>query len=381
MNIKRIFPILFVALSITGITALTSSAALFPPMSIEPELLVPEASKPQAPERPGAVRPERVPVQGGVEVFFNPSRYKRFQSSDVVIEVLFTRDSGGVIVRGPKSVEHYLIAGGGEGAGKNQGQTARRDFPSSVTSIALSPNGEFLSVGTKKGYIYVLDAESLKQATFLKSRKSRATAMGFNLNGNMLAAGFADGHVELWDVDFQELDGVMKGHSKRVHTLSFLPDGIRLVTVGDDLLTKFWDTSRKKELRSFRESKHRLTLASLSVDSGLIALYAKTVKVDLRRNRRIDSRFLIVRDTSSGEEVRKFELSSDSSAIAFYPNQRYVASASVDGVIIIWDIMRGDEAASIDLTKVPVSIDFSPDGKLVAFSEESRVTVMKLGGM
>ena len=137
MNIKRIFPILFVALSITGITALTSSAALFPPMSIEPELLVPEAPKPQAPERPGAVRPERVPVQGGVEVFFNPSRYKRFQSSDVVIEVLFTRDSGGVIVRGPKSVEHYLIAGDGGGDGNDQGRTAHKVRASRNGSLTL----------------------------------------------------------------------------------------------------------------------------------------------------------------------------------------------------------------------------------------------------
>ena len=377
MNIKRIYTIFFIALFLSSIIARPSFASLFPPMNIEPELLVPETPKPQAPESLGTLRPGAVTVREDVEVFFDPSRYKRFQSSAVVSEVLFTRDAGGLIVRGPKSVEYYLIAG----EGKSGGQTARRDFPSSVTSIALSPNGEFLSVGTKKGYIYVLEAESLKQATFFKSKKSRATAMCFNLTGNILAAGFDDGHLELWDVDFQELDSVMKGHSKRVHTMSFLPDGIRLVTVGDDLLTKFWDTSRKKELRSFKEPKHKLTLASLSVDGGLIALNAKTVKIDIRRNRRIDRRFLIVRDTASGEEVRKFELSNDSTAIAFYPNQRYVASASRDGVIIIWDIKRGDEAASIDLTKVPASMDFSSDGRLVAFSEENRVTVMKLGGM
>ncbi len=377
MNIKRIFAIFFIALFLGSIIVRPSFASLFPPMNIEPELLVPETPRPQVPESRSTLRPGVVTVREDAEVFFNPTRYKRFQSSEAVREVLFTRDAGGVIVRGPKSVEYYLIAG----EGKVPGQTARRDFPSSVTSIALSPNGEFLSVGTKKGYIYVLDAESLKQATFFKSKKSRATAMCFNLTGNILAAGFDDGHLELWDVDFQELDGVMKGHSKRVHTMSFLPDGIRLVTVGDDLLTKFWDTSRKKELRSFKEPKHKLTLASLSKDGGLIALNAKTVQIDIRRNRRIDKRFLIVRDTASGEEVRKFELSNDSTAIAFYPNGRYVASASRDGVIIIWDIKRGDEAASIDLTKVPASIDFSSDGKLVAFSEENRVTVMKLGGM
>ena len=92
-------------------------------------------------------------------------------------------------------------------------------------------------------------------------------------------------------------------------------------------------------------------------------------------------RRLIVRETATGQEIRKFELAEDSTAIAFYPNRRYVASASEGGVITIWDIKRGDEAASIDLTKVPSAMDFSPDGRLVAFSEEDRLTVMKLGGM
>jgi WD40 repeat protein len=367
--------IIFFAATLTwAVLCSVSHAALYPALNIEPELMVPE--KPAAPTVPypaaPAVEPGALPYEGA-EVSFNPSRYKKVISSGTVSGVLFSPDARSLAVWGMKHVELYYIETGL--------LTSRREFKSPVTSIALSPGGGVLAVGTKKGMIHILDALDLNIKSSFKGKKKHVSSLCFNPGGDMLAAGFADGHIELWDPGFGELDGVLKGHRKRVHSLSFMPDGASLVSVGDDLLTKFWDLGKKKELRSLKESEQRLTMASLSVDGGLIALGAKLIKIDLRLNKRIDERFLIVRSTATGEEIRKFEIPKDASAIAFYPNQRYLASASEDGVIRIWDIKQGEEAAAIDLTEVPGSLDFSGDGRLMAFSEDRKITIMKLGDM
>ena len=109
-----------------------------------------------------------------------------------------------------------------------------------------------------------------------------------------------------------------------------------------------------------------------------MALNAKIIEIDLSRNRRTDKRYLVIRNTSTGEEVRRFNLPKDISAIAFYPNKRYIASASEDNTIRLWDINTGAEISVLRLESSAVSLDFSSDGKFLAYAAESVVTIIKL---
>lgn len=300
----------------------------------------------------------------------SPKSYKTFSAKDRIRKVAFTPDSKAIAVMGDHSAEIYEIG--------SATKIAQYDADDDITSFSFSKNEEFLALGEDSRYVNIYDRRTHKLKHKYKGKSSSVTSVAFNNESSLLAVGFKDGHIEIVDAQKGERVGNLSGHTKKVHSLAFTPNDKLLVSISDDLLTKFWDVNVKRETRSFKEPMDRLFLANLCMDGSLIALNAKEIDIDLLRNRRTDKRFLVVRRTSTGEEIRRFQLPKDIRAIAFYPNKRYVASSSEDDTLRIWDINTGAEVSVLSLKKTAVSLDFSNDGKMLVYAVENVVNVDKL---
>lgn len=299
-----------------------------------------------------------------------PKFYKTLQSSERVKKVAFTPDSRSILLIKDRAVDIVEILSGRT--------VAKYEVPNTITSASFSREGEFIAIGVDSKWVYIYDRQKNMLKNKYSGKSSPVSSVAFSNEGLLLAIGFKDGHIELVDVQQGEMVGQLAGHSKKVHSLAFTPNDKFLVSVSDDLLTKFWDINVKREVRSFKEPMDRLFLASLCVDGSLIALNAKEIDIDLLRNRRIDKRFLVIRKTSTGEEVRRFNLPKDILAMAFYPNKRYIASASEDDSLRIWDINTGAEISVLSLKKSAVSLSFSNDGRMLAYSVDNVVTIVNL---
>lgn len=299
-----------------------------------------------------------------------PKFYKTFAAKDRIRKVAFTPDSRAVAVISKQAVEVFEVG--------NAQKIAQYEAGDDITSFSFSKNEEFLALGEDGRLVNIYERRNHKLKYKYKGKSSSVSAVAFNNESSLLAVGFKDGHIEIVDVRKGEWVGSLSGHTKKVHSLAFTPNDKLLVSISDDLLTKFWDVNVKRETRSFKEPMDRLFLASLCLDGSLIALNAKEIDIDLLRNRRTDKRFLVVRRTSTGEEVRRFQLPKDIRAIAFYPNKRYVASASEDDTLRIWDINTGAEVSVLSLKKAAVSLDFSSDGKMLVYAVDNVVNIDKL---
>ena len=297
----------------------------------------------------------------------SPKSFKTFSSKARIRKVAFTSDSKAVAVISEHAVEVFAV--------ENAQKIAQYDAADDITSFSFSKNEEFLALGEDSRFVSIYERRNHKLKHRYRGKGSSVCSVAFNNESSWLAVGFKDGHIEVVDVQRGEMMGNLSGHSKKVHSLAFTPNDKLLVSISDDLLTKFWDINVKRETRSFKEPMDRLFLANLCMDGSLIALNAKEIDIDLLRNRRVDRRFLVVRRTSTGEEIRRFQLPKDIRAIAFYPNKRYVASASEDDTLRIWDINTGAEVSVLPLKKSAVSLDFSSDGKMVVYAVDNVVNI------
>jgi WD40 repeat protein len=249
-------------------------------------------------------------------------------------------------------------------------------FPKGVVSCSIGRKSNMIAFAVGPKEIWIYTKHELYKT--ISPRRGRISTISFGNNDNLLAVGFSDGHIEIWNVRLGEQEALLKGHSKRIHSLAFTSDDRQIVSGGDDLLIKYWDIALRKEARSFKEPMHQLSITRLSSDGSLIAIVAKVIHIDTMRNRRTDERFLIIRETETGKEIRKFRLAEDILSVNFHRNKRYIATASEDGAIKIWDIKEGTEVVNMPNDAVAKSLSFSENGKYLVFSQNQSATLIKL---
>ena len=69
------------------------------------------------------------------------------------------------------------------------------------------------------------------------------TSIVISPNGQYVAAGSINGVVCIWDVSTGQLVERLRGHRGTVYSVAFTPDGKGLVSGSEDNTLKFWDLS------------------------------------------------------------------------------------------------------------------------------------------
>jgi WD40 repeat protein/DNA-binding SARP family transcriptional activator len=102
-------------------------------------------------------------------------------------------------------------------------------------SLAVSPDGRQLAVGTAWGPVWLLDTKTGRRRYTLTSGVGRVNAVAFSPDGTLLATGSGEGDVYLWDpASGRQRGRPIAGHDDVVSTLGFSPDGRMLASGGID---------------------------------------------------------------------------------------------------------------------------------------------------
>lgn len=220
------------------------------------------------------------------------------------------------------------------------------------------------------------------------------TSIAFSPNGQWMATAGMDRIIKLWSTDSFKQVGIFRGHTGPVWALSWSPDSQSLMSGSEDGTLKFWDPTTRKVTNSLSVGAPVLSVA---VSSDRLRLAAGTserkVKVwnyrnpsraetvpgttDLMNDVRFipGSTTLVVPMSRSGlsfwdaalhEPVGAIDIGS--SPIAVSGDGRWMVSGSGrDEAIRIWNVATRTPTASLNAhTGMVSAVAFSPDGERIA---------------
>ncbi len=252
-----------------------------------------------------------------------------------------------------------------------------KEYNGKATSLAFNKEGNILASTTTYGDIYLWNLGGGDAKKISRGHSSGAWAIDFSPDSRILATGGGDGIIRLWEASTGTKIGEMGRHTKKIHSIAFDTNGRNVITASDDLTIRYWDVNTKKEVRAFNEPMDRLLTAAFSPDRSLIAYGAKTIEIDLMRNRREDKEYVRLRDAISGRDIFTFEGHiKDITSISFLPGKRFIVSSSMDKTIKIWDVEKRGEVTSLEQNDYVYAVDTSRDGKWLAAGGRDRVVTI-----
>jgi len=270
---------------------------------------------------------------------------------------------------------------------------SRVDTNVGLLSVAMSSDGRTALLGTLDNRVLLLDLESGQISLQLRGHTARVQAVAFTPDGRGALSGEGSGELRLWNL----YNGA---EMRRITYIDPLDPAAAAVAVSSDgrmgmtaLWTgeiSLWDYASGEEIHRLRGHTQMAFGGVLFVPGGRRAvsgagdIFAASVDNTVR-----------VWDVETGQELLRLEGHTDKIwDIDVSADGRFVASASHDGTLRLWDIFtepaprpppsesRGEAEglnASLESGEGRVLLDVSPQAvRSVAFSPDGRFVVLGL---
>ncbi|MBF0357646.1 MAG: TIR domain-containing protein [Magnetococcales bacterium] len=237
----------------------------------------------------------------------------------------------------------------------------------SVEGLAFHPSGNRLASVSLDETVRLWETGSWQALTTLPGHGHNVTSLAFDQVGKLLITGSRDRSIRLWQVKAEKTLALLQGHTATVRAVAFHPSDNILVSAGDDMTIRSWNLETMKELFTFKQDGNKE--AHDDTVRGVAFHPMGKILASVGRDRAIR-----VWDVSNGEMVAQRENAHDHwiFATAFSPDGKTLATSSYDGIIKLWSIPSLQELFSIDghNSKPVGGVAFSPDGTILASASD-----------
>jgi WD40 repeat protein len=228
-----------------------------------------------------------------------------------------------------------------------------------LSAPPLAPRNSAVSCRYLAYYPQVLKVERGGQENWpamqklLSGHESSVYSVAVSPDGKYITSGSWDKTIRVWDAETGEMIGrPLENYGQSVTSVAFFPDGKRIVSGSWDAKMRVWNVESGQETGlSFRG--HESAISSISVSSS-----GKTIASGS------NDRTMRLWNAETGNMIgHPFDHSSKVCFVAFSPNEEQVVSAAY-GVLAVWDVEKREVVCCENIGVNAVA--FSPDGQSIA---------------
>lgn len=280
-----------------------------------------------------------------------------------------------------------------------------------INVVKFSPDGSLIASGGSDDLIILWNTTTGEEVRSLAGHTDDVLTLSFSNSGSWLCSGSRDGTIKLWDVLTGGLQIILDGHNgDPVTSLSYSPDGTTLASGSVDGKVILWDMNGTSSLsslegtnehylgvvRSLRYSPDSSKLAAIYESDSLINLW------DINSYRLLNNlsyprlgnpkglafspdgsevvigmtKVIIKHSGHAEEEVGRIVVKN-----SFYirnlvisPDGQIIAISGEDNELAFLNNSNGEELGVLTSPSWIYSIDYSPEGTLVAVASRIETT-------
>lgn len=276
-----------------------------------------------------------------------------------------------------------------------------RGHEQTVWAVAFSPDGKTLVTGSGDGTAKFWNVSSGELTGTLTGHAGTVGALAFSSDGELLATGSRDFTVKLWNVEQRTQVTSLTGHTNAVRTVAFAPDGQTLLSAGEDETIRWWNLATAQEIAASQTgftverlvfSPEGQTFAAVGADNQvhLWNVVNRQKEGELRLHEAIildaafssDGHFLATAsfdgriklwDRRANQISATLGRGAPVRCVAFAPGDQLLGAAADDGVVRLWSVERREVVATLRGHKANVrALTFSKQGALLATAGEDH---------
>jgi len=230
-----------------------------------------------------------------------------------------------------------------------------QDAPRSVTTVAISPHGEFLATAGKDKVITLRSLRSHEIVRQLAGNPFVVYNVAFSPDGETLAAGMYFAGIQLWNFKTGEKLKLLEGHTRGTQRVAFSPDGRRLASAGGDNRVKLWDVSTGKLLHTMSDEDVGTTGLAFSPDGRRLATSSGLIQ-----NWKIPSE-LMLWDADGGRDIASFGVPAYAIRGLLFDQSGERLLSYGPGGVRVWDVATRTQRAILGRGPATAAV-LLPDG-------------------
>ncbi len=197
-----------------------------------------------------------------------------------------------------------------------------------IWAVTFSPDGLWLASAGYEPLIHLYEISTGQIKTWA-TRGHWVWQIAFSYDGQWLVAGGEDRSISLWNVTDDTCHQQFWGHQKRVRTVAFSPDGSLVASGSDDQTVRLWNVQSGQCEHIWSLPGNHIRHVVFSADGKTIAAAGTHHTIHL------------LSITNEAEAVALPGHQDQIKALAFHPNNLWLASGSEDETIRLWDAGMG----------------------------------------